>query len=147
MLDGAVSRRFGMVSDFGARVDVLQDSFNYVIFPALFFHRAGLNGVLGMIVLNAFVICGIMRLARFSIIGFTPSGDIPGYSGMPVYFSHVLILSYLAFPWHSDVLPLFSLALILQSFLMISDIAFPKPRRIVPWFFMIVTLGIIFSFS
>ena len=68
MLDGRVARITGRGSDFGIQLDSLADVVSFGVAPAVLVYSWGLHqlGPVGMTVAFFFVLCGIMRLARFN---------------------------------------------------------------------------------
>lgn len=74
-IDGRIARFFGSSSDFGAHLDSLADVANFGVSPAIIVYlwslsRIPLYGV-GWAVVLVYVICGILRLARFNVISMT----------------------------------------------------------------------------
>jgi len=68
MLDGRVARMTGRGSEFGVQLDSLADVVSFGVAPAVLVYSWGLNqlGPVGMGTAFFFVVCGIMRLARFN---------------------------------------------------------------------------------
>ena len=70
MLDGRVARITGRGSDFGIQLDSLADVVSFGVAPAVLVYSWGLHqlGPVGMSTAFFFVLCGIMRLARFNTL-------------------------------------------------------------------------------
>lgn len=68
MLDGRVARITGRGSDFGIQLDSLADVVSFGVAPAVLVYSWGLHqlGPVGLAIAFFFVLCGIMRLARFN---------------------------------------------------------------------------------
>jgi CDP-diacylglycerol--serine O-phosphatidyltransferase len=70
MLDGRVARLTGRGSEFGVQLDSLADVVSFGVAPAVLVYSWGLHqlGPVGMTTAFIFVLCGIMRLARFNTL-------------------------------------------------------------------------------
>ena len=70
MLDGRVARMTGRGSEFGIQLDSLADVVSFGVAPAVLVYSWGLQqlGATGLVVAFFFVLCGIMRLARFNTL-------------------------------------------------------------------------------
>ena len=68
MLDGRVARLTGRGSEFGVQLDSLADVVSFGVAPAVLVYSWGLHqlGPVGLSASFFFVLCGIMRLARFN---------------------------------------------------------------------------------
>ena len=81
-LDGRMARVLGGASHFGAELDSLSDMLAFGLCPVMIVYlwgmeAAGIYGVMGVLV---FVVCCMLRLARFNV---TPSaGDMAGKMGL-----------------------------------------------------------------
>ena len=69
LLDGRVARMTGTGSEFGVQLDSLADVVSFGVAPTILVYKWALIdlGPFGTAVAGAFIICGIMRLARFNI--------------------------------------------------------------------------------
>jgi CDP-diacylglycerol---serine O-phosphatidyltransferase len=128
--DGWLARKLGISSDFGRLLDGQVDVFIYLVYPALAFYLFfGLQDIGSIIVIFIFLASGVFRLARFNVLGYVSGFNYPG---LPVVFSHLLVLLFLIFKLNavqyfvyiSDVL------IMLTSILMLSTFPFPKPKKI-----------------
>ena len=141
-LDGFIARRYGSKHSRGQVLDSISDSISFVFAPALLLyaefrtHGNDLQGVLTLIVAIAFLATGLFRLARFSAGGY----QLRYFVGMPAPAGAlVLVLLCLLFGATQSERPerYFGLAEspalvlvfgILVSYLMASEINYPKPR-------------------
>ena len=92
-LDGYLARRLKAESRFGAIFDTTADVFVYLIYPAvILFNKFEMSNAVGIFFITIFLIAGIFRLIRFTANGFLTEGEKKYYLGMPVFFSHLIIL-------------------------------------------------------
>jgi len=118
-LDGKIGRWLGTPHQFGKELDSLADVIGFGMGPAVFVYTyAAPQGWLTL-VLVLFVLCGILRLARFNVVNL--AGE---YIGMPITWNGLLVpLSYgVGLPTQY-----YGLVLVLSAVLMIS------PLRIKKW--------------
>ncbi len=69
MLDGRIARLTGTTSEFGAELDSLADAISFGVAPALLVYRWALDDLprVGWLAAFLFVMCGVLRLARFNV--------------------------------------------------------------------------------
>lgn len=69
MLDGRIARLTGTQSDFGAELDSLADAVSFGVAPALLAYGWALHTIprAGWAVAFLFLVCGVLRLARFNV--------------------------------------------------------------------------------
>jgi CDP-diacylglycerol--serine O-phosphatidyltransferase len=69
MLDGRIARLTGTQSDFGAELDSLADAVSFGVAPALLAYGWALHALprTGWTVAFLFLVCGVLRLARFNV--------------------------------------------------------------------------------
>jgi CDP-diacylglycerol---serine O-phosphatidyltransferase len=118
-LDGKIGRWLGTPHEFGKELDSLADVVGFGIAPAVFAYTYAAPNSWLTLVLVLFVLCGILRLARFNVVNL--SGE---YIGMPITWNGLLVpLSYFV------GLPTkyYGMVFVLSSVLMIS------PLRIKKW--------------
>jgi CDP-diacylglycerol--serine O-phosphatidyltransferase len=85
-LDGKIGRWLGTPHTFGKELDSLADVVGFGMAPAVFAYTyAAPNGWLTL-ALVLFVLCGILRLARFNVVNL--SGE---YIGMPIPWNGLLV--------------------------------------------------------
>jgi CDP-diacylglycerol---serine O-phosphatidyltransferase len=89
--DGRIARMMGATSKFGLQLDSLADAISFGVAPATLmwaWHLKGL-GYLGWIAAFLYMICGIMRLARFNV----QSADMKHFLGLPIPAAAGLVAS------------------------------------------------------
>ena len=69
MLDGKVARLLDATSKFGMELDSLSDALSFGMAPALLVYFAALRevGLIGLGASALYVLCGVLRLARFNV--------------------------------------------------------------------------------
>jgi len=67
--DGRIARLTGTTSEFGGELDSLADAISFGVAPALLVYQWGMSLLprLGWLTAFLFVVCGVMRLARFNV--------------------------------------------------------------------------------
>jgi len=99
--------------------------------------------------ISVFLAAGIFRLVRFTLQGFAATeGGARAYSGMPVYFNHLLLLALLALrlygvPWFE---PLACAALLGAAALMVSTVKVPKPVSVPAFAALLLGVAALFGF-
>lgn len=148
--DGMLARRLGLESEFGRQLDSHVDVFIYLLYPALAFYLPlGMRGAFSVAAITVFLAAGIFRLVRFTLQGFaaTPDGG-RAYSGMPVYFNHLLLLALLALKLYG--VPYFDsisgLALLAAAGLMVSTVKVPKPVSVPAFAALLLGVALVFGF-
>lgn len=123
--DGAVARYsgFGLL---GANLDSLSDAISFGVAPAVAaFVMLSDMGYLSWVFPGFFMICGILRLARFNI-----SGKKDGFEGIPITAGGFLAALFI---FINDIIPNFQFLLIVLLFvlslLMVSTISYPKIKK------------------
>lgn len=97
-LDGRVARWRHEHSVLGRELDSLADVISFGVAPAALGFAAGMQGVLDVVALLYFLVCGVSRLARFNVTAETLSagGDkVKYFEGTPIP-SSVLLAAVLA---------------------------------------------------
>ncbi|MDO8803398.1 MAG: hypothetical protein Q7R35_03110, partial [Elusimicrobiota bacterium] len=104
-------------------------------YPALAFYLfLGMRGAFSMLCLFIFLAAGIFRLVRFTLRGFEldPDSGARAYSGLPVYYNHLLLLALAGLKTYQA--PGFGFiacaAVLASSALMVSKIKVPKPDSV-----------------
>ncbi len=134
--DGAIARYRGYGA-LGANLDSLADTISFGVAPAsaAFIFLRDL-GYLAILLSGFFLICGVLRLARFNI-----TTNNQGFTGVPITASGFIVALFLLikdFPYSEQV---FSLILVLLSLLMVSTVHYPKPSNpvfLTPLVFLLV---------
>lgn len=120
--DGKLARKLGSSSEFGKELDSLADLVSFGVAPALTAYLWKLDqlGIVGLLLIVLFVLCGALRLARFNIM------DVSGYFlGVPITIAGSLVAVMVLAAGKAPVM--FTAALIFAlSCLMISSIKLPK---------------------
>lgn len=118
VLDGRMAKMLGMQRDFGKQMDSLADIISFGVAPAVFGLQMINDTKLNYLILVFFVVCGIIRLARYNILA-----PQPHFIGLPITSSGYIIpifyfakLSFKYFPY----------VYLLLALLMISPLKFPK---------------------
>jgi len=131
MLDGPLARRLGVASQFGAQFDAGADILVYLVYPALaFWIMLGVNSWYSLAAIGLMILAGIFRLARFTADGFVGEGKEIAYMGLPVVFTHLLLL-ILVIAQHLGYVPqepLVVLVILLLSGLMVARFKCWKPQ-------------------
>ncbi len=122
-VDGYLARRLTS-SEFGGAMDSLADVISFGVAPAFVVYSAysALHPYIIGAAVSFYVVCGILRLARFSSIQKT----ITDFEGLPITAGCVMIASYLLIDEkYISAYSVIALVLIL-SLLMISTFTYPK---------------------
>jgi CDP-diacylglycerol--serine O-phosphatidyltransferase len=84
MLDGRIARLTNTTSEFGGELDSLADAISFGVAPALLAYRWGFEPVprIGWLAAFLFVMCGVMRLARFNVQRHAVDGRY--FVGLPI---------------------------------------------------------------
>lgn len=146
-LDGFLARKFGVETKIGAVLDSFGDVFIYLLYPAVvFIYFFELNSPLAFCFIALFFFAGLYRLVRFTKIGFSLKDGKIGYAGVPVVFSHVLVLCFVLLKVLD--LPFFVLiaytGIFALTVLMVQNFYFPKPKRIYGIIIFLFTLTVFF---
>ncbi|HEY9206812.1 MAG TPA: CDP-diacylglycerol--serine O-phosphatidyltransferase [Candidatus Methanoperedens sp.] len=125
--DGAVARYSGF-GVLGANLDSLSDAISFGAAPAV----AALvflvdSGIFAGMFAGLFLVCGILRLARFNV-----AGKKDGFEGIPITSGGFMVALFLLIKDYvpdAYVKPVFGLFLVLISVLMVSTISYPKLKN------------------
>jgi len=121
--DGAVARYSGY-GVLGAHLDSLADVISFGAAPAVLAF-VFLKGYLAWVFAGLFLICGILRLARFNV-----AGKKDGFEGIPITSGGFVVALFLLV---KDFVPyfeyMFALLLVVLSLLMVSTIEYPKLKN------------------
>lgn len=143
--DGAVARKMGS-GILGENLDSLADVISFGVAPAVVAYVVlGSWTVAAGLLAGFFMVCGILRLARFNV-----AGSKGGFTGLPitaggfVVVLFVLVKDYI--PYFETV---FAVLLVVLSLLMVSTIAYPKlknPVLLAPMaLFLVLDIGMFFA--
>ena len=131
-LDGRVARLANVASDFGVQLDSLADAISFGIAPAALVYAWGLEDFGRFARFSAFVflICGVMRLARFNM----QIGELKHFAGLPIPAGAGFIAATVHFfpvpPENALFKPALVGATYLTSLLMISTIRYPSTKQL-----------------
>ena len=131
--DGRVARFLDVSSDLGKELDSLADLVSFGVAPSILiytlfeFNEPGFLGIIGLIILLAFPICGAFRLARYNTAQFDGV-----FTGIPItivgcfmaFFSLLLIL--LKVELTNTLTYTTVMLMIIGSYLMVSKIHLKK---------------------
>lgn len=124
-MDGRLARRFDAASPFGKELDSLADLVSFGVAPAILVYSAkmmelGPKGIFGLLLTLAFALCGAIRLARFNVLNISTY-----FVGVPITAAGSLMALLILL---SNKLPLtvYPIAMVLLSYLMVSNIKVPK---------------------
>ena len=131
MLDGLIARYMKLEREFGRYLDSFCDVFTYLVLPMFILYQFGMQDTLSIFALFLFLVCGILRLSHFNIIGVIEHSGVAYHLGLQVIWSQLLVV--FAFPlwmWlgktaHYALI----LILLLMSLFMIRSLRFPKPTH------------------
>ena len=85
-LDGKVARLMNEgATEFGKELDSLCDLVSFGVAPAVFAYCLGLNDPISIIILVFFVVCGMLRLARFNVT------KVKHFEGVPITTNGYLV--------------------------------------------------------
>ena len=123
--DGAVAR-FSGNGVLGANLDSLSDVISFGVAPAVVSYAALSNlGNFALVFPAFFMVCGILRLARFNV-----SGKKDGFEGIPITAGGFIVALFLMV---KDIVPnfeyIFTALLVILSLLMVSTISYPKIKN------------------
>ena len=131
-LDGRVARLANVTSDFGVQLDSLADAISFGIAPAILIYSWGLSefGNFARFSSFVFLICGVMRLARFNV----QVGDLKQFAGLPIPAGGGFIAATVHFFPEPPESPFFKPVLVgatyLTALLMISTIRYPALKQL-----------------
>lgn len=127
-LDGKVARLANVTSDFGLQLDSLADAISFGIAPSILVYAWGLSELGKFARFSAFVflICGVMRLARFNL----QVQNLKSFAGLPIPAGAGFVAATVHLLPEPPHHPLFKFCLVtatyLTAFLMISTIRYPS---------------------
>lgn len=148
-VDGFVARRFNKKWCLGDYLDIMADIISFCVAPAVLIFTLYYDSFRVFVILSCliFVISGILRLARFCYLTEKPEafseelGSLE-FTGLPTPGAALVILLFSALKMHPVIITVF---MIILSFLMISDIKYPKTRGKIAYISGGIILIILFS--
>jgi CDP-diacylglycerol--serine O-phosphatidyltransferase len=128
MLDGRIARLTGTTSEFGGELDSLADAISFGVAPALLAYRWALEPLprVGWLAAFIFVVCGVLRLARFNVQKHVVDGRY--FVGLPIpaaagQLATIVYFTPEAITWHPHGLLVLALVVML-AFLMVSTVRY-----------------------
>lgn len=86
VLDGYLARKLGTASAFGAQLDSLADATSFCLLPALI--PLSMKAPWWVMPFAGFyALMGLVRLARFAVVGTSSAGDNERFEGVPTTFA------------------------------------------------------------
>ncbi len=131
-LDGRIARLANVTSDFGLQLDSLADVVSFGIAPAVLIYSWGLSdfGKFARFSAFVFLICGVMRLARFNV----QVQNLKHFAGLPIPAGAGVVAATVHFftvpPEGLGFKVLLVGGTYLTAFLMISTIRYPSLKRL-----------------
>lgn len=127
-LDGRMARLLNAQSEFGKELDSLSDIITFGVAPAFIMYVAAMQefGLLPMIMVAMFPICGALRLARFNV---QTGGNTGYFVGLPITAAGGA-LATLALYHNLFSSGYLMMAMLLLSYLMISKIKYPNFKKV-----------------
>jgi len=127
-VDGRVARLTGTQSPFGEQFDSLSDAISFGFAPAMLIYQKFLSGTgrLGLAISFIYLLCGVLRLARFNANIDRVSSHY--FQGLPIPGGAMAVIGYvlfsIEFPVLDSLLPVTIAYSLIFSLLMISNIPF-----------------------
>lgn len=126
--DGRIARYLNVSSDLGKELDSLADLVSFGVAPSILIYilfnlgSFGPRGLLGIILLILFPICGAFRLARYNVASFNGV-----FTGVPITITGCVLASFaLITIWTTQVQWIAITLMVLGSYLMISKLKLKK---------------------
>ena len=126
--DGRIARYLDVSSDLGKELDSLADLVSFGVAPSLllyvFFNlnELGPKGILGIILLISFPICGAFRLARYNVASFDGV-----FTGVPITIAGCFLALFALVSYYtSQLLVLAIIFMLVGAYLMVSTLRFKK---------------------
>lgn len=141
-LDGIWARKRGIERAFGRYLDGFVDELDYLLLPSLFFYLLGFNDWYYVLILLAFVMSGMVRLAVFNELGNIKEEGSLGYLGMPVFWSAFIAGGTYILSWvlpTAVLFPLLAIVLLGMTVMMVYRAPFFKFSSI--WQILLLVLG------
>lgn len=139
MIDGKIARHRPRSRDekrFGVQIDSLSDLVCFGVLPAMIGYACGLRGWLNILILTAYTLCGLIRLAYFNVLAAaaeeTEKQGQSSYRGLPITSSALLFpLLYALRPADPASFRIFyTIGLLLLGAAFIAPITIKKPGKL-----------------
>ena len=129
-LDGKLARLIQVPSQFGSELDSLADLVSFCLAPALLvwaLYARDLHPVVGALVAGSPLLFGALRLARFNVrLDSAPSRYFEGLPSPTTAVIVVALVFYYEVQGHAEAAKVVLPAVMATSFLMVSQIRYPK---------------------
>lgn len=126
--DGRVARWLDVSSDLGKELDSLADLVSFGVAPSILvfilynLREVGPGGIIGLVVLLTFPICGAFRLARYNATDFDGS-----FRGVPITIAGAFMALFVLLTLNFSISVWILIALMLSgSYLMVSTLEIKK---------------------
>jgi len=119
-LDGKAARLLKKQNEFGKQLDSLCDAISFGAAPAVLGYNYGLNSWYAIVILVFYLLCGILRLARYNIT------SLDHFEGLPITTGGFIIVVLSLFVPFNVYTSQILAAYIIASLLMISSIPVKK---------------------
>ena len=119
-LDGKAARLLKKQNEFGKQLDSLCDAISFGAAPAVLGYNYGLNSWYAIVILVFYLLCGILRLARYNIT------SLAHFEGLPITTGGFIIVVLSLFVPFNVYTSQILAAYIIASLLMISSIPVKK---------------------
>lgn len=145
-LDGRIARYARVTSDLGVQLDSLCDGVSFCVAPAVLIFTWQLEqlGSLGFLACAVFLLCGLLRLAKFNL---THTQQRTFFSGTPTTiagcFLTSIVLATHTYTYGPLSLLLLLFLVIVLGLLMISKIPFPTFKQLPQKIYKFVFIGIV----
>jgi len=118
--DGFLARKKNIAAEFGKSFDSLSDIISFGVAPAFIFISSNNNSDVGILIGFTYVLCGLLRLSRFSIL------DTDEYIGLPITLGAIFVILI-----HLSNIPKYlgGIFVILTSLLFISSFRLKRPTK------------------
>ena len=117
VLDGKIAGLMHQKNLFGKQIDSMSDLVSFGIAPMLLFYSLKTPGILVSILILFFIVCGMLRLARYNI------SEAPGFEGVPITVNGVLFpLLFLIYSHFPGSLNFWPIIILIQGLLMLSTV-------------------------
>lgn len=151
MLDGALARAPANArgeSEFGRYLDSFCDVFVYLVLPMLILYQFGMQDLLSLAAIFAFLAGGVLRLSHFNMVGAVEEAGVKYHLGLPVYWSQFIVAA--AFPlwhwWGGSTRYLLAAGLLAASVLMVRNLRVRKPVTYVGQAILILSAAAIYFY-
>lgn len=120
-VDGKIAILMHQANKFGKQLDSLADLISFGVAPATLYHSLHEPGVGVVLILILFVVCGMLRLARYNV------SEGEGFEGVPITVNGLLFPAlYLLFIFKPDSIVIWPAVYATMSVLMVSSLTLKR---------------------